>query len=208
MNKTDLLFLMLEHPENYDDNQWQEILADEECRELYTMMSKTQSVYNLQREVSDEEIDSEWNRLTKGNSTHTTMRKFTLSYKASAMFAGIIMLSSIAVAAIINLIPNNSRHEDNSEYIQHADTTRTHSTGPSDTKVADTIVLDNVSLKDMVQQIAYFYNIEVDIQNDKADELRFYFVWKQHDDITTVMEQLNQFESVNIVIEDNKIIVK
>ena len=183
MNKTDLLFLMLEHPENYDDNQWQEILADEECRELYTMMSKTQSVYNLQREVSDEEIDSEWNRLTKGNSTHTTMRKFTLSYKAAAML-------------------------DNSEYIQHADTTRTHSTGPSDTKVADTIVFDNVSLKDMVQQIAYFYNIEVDIQNDKADELRFYFVWKQHDDITTVMEQLNQFESVNIVIEDNKIIVK
>ena len=38
MNKTDLLFQMMEHPHAYTDQQWQEILMDEECRELYTLM--------------------------------------------------------------------------------------------------------------------------------------------------------------------------
>ena len=38
MNKTDLLFQMMEQPHAYTDQQWQEILADEECRELYTLM--------------------------------------------------------------------------------------------------------------------------------------------------------------------------
>ena len=41
MNKTDLLFQMMEQPHAYTDQQWQEILADEECRELYTLMAKT-----------------------------------------------------------------------------------------------------------------------------------------------------------------------
>ena len=32
MNYTDLLFNMLDHPEDYSEAQWQEILADNECR--------------------------------------------------------------------------------------------------------------------------------------------------------------------------------
>ena len=40
MRKTEQLLEMLEHPERYSESQWQEILADDECRELYTLMSK------------------------------------------------------------------------------------------------------------------------------------------------------------------------
>ena len=35
MNKTDLLFQMLDNPDQYSEAQWQDILADDECRELY-----------------------------------------------------------------------------------------------------------------------------------------------------------------------------
>ena len=64
MNKTDLLFQMMEHPHAYTDQQWQEILMDEECRELYTLMAKTKSAFDSQKEVDDETIDAEWSRLT------------------------------------------------------------------------------------------------------------------------------------------------
>ena len=47
MNKTDLLLQMMEQPQHYTAEEWQEILADEECRELYTLMSKTQSAIVL-----------------------------------------------------------------------------------------------------------------------------------------------------------------
>lgn len=33
MNKTDLLLQMMEQPQHYTEEEWQEILADEECRE-------------------------------------------------------------------------------------------------------------------------------------------------------------------------------
>ena len=47
MNKTDLLFQMLEQPERYSEAQWQEILADDECRELYTLMAKSMQNGNV-----------------------------------------------------------------------------------------------------------------------------------------------------------------
>ena len=49
MNKTDLLLQMMEQPQHYTAEEWQEILADEDCRELYTLMSKTQSAIDAAR---------------------------------------------------------------------------------------------------------------------------------------------------------------
>ena len=54
MNKTDLLLQMLEQPQRYTAEEWQEILADDECRELYTLMSETQSAVDAAR--ADEEV--------------------------------------------------------------------------------------------------------------------------------------------------------
>ena len=65
MNKTDLLLQMMEQPHQYTADQWQEILADDECRELYTLMSKTQSAVDAARadgEITDDMIDAEWQR--------------------------------------------------------------------------------------------------------------------------------------------------
>ena len=67
MNKTDLLLQMMEQPQHYTEEEWQEILADEECRELYTLLSKTQSAIDAARadkEVTDDMIDAEWQRLS------------------------------------------------------------------------------------------------------------------------------------------------
>ena len=65
MNKTDHLLQMMEQPHQYTADEWQKILADDECRELYTLMSKTQSAVDAARadeEITDELIDAEWQR--------------------------------------------------------------------------------------------------------------------------------------------------
>ena len=49
MDKTELLFRMMEQPEKYDDRQWREILSDKECHELYTMMTATRSALDAER---------------------------------------------------------------------------------------------------------------------------------------------------------------
>ena len=63
MDNTELLLRMMEQPNNYTDQQWNDILADPECRELYMLMAKTQSAFDLQHDISDEEINTEWERL-------------------------------------------------------------------------------------------------------------------------------------------------
>ena len=101
MNKTDLLLQMMEQPHRYTADQWQEILADDECRELYTLMSKTQSAVDAARadeEITDEMIDAEWQRFTQ---THLTDEKPERSWlKIAATFISILMMSGIAFAAI------------------------------------------------------------------------------------------------------------
>ena len=92
MNKTDLLFQMLEQPQAYTEQQWQEMLSDEECRELYTLMAKTQSAFYAQKEIDEETIDAEWKRLTVPSG-----RKWL---RVAAMFIGVLLISGIAIAAI------------------------------------------------------------------------------------------------------------
>lgn len=79
MNKTDLFFQMMENPELYTAEAWQEILSDKECRELYTMMSKTQSAINAthaENDITDEMIDAEWQRLTPAHHTSKSSSHF------------------------------------------------------------------------------------------------------------------------------------
>ena len=49
MDKTELLFRMMEQPEKYDEGQWREILSDKQCRDLYSMMSATKSALDAER---------------------------------------------------------------------------------------------------------------------------------------------------------------
>jgi hypothetical protein len=65
-----------------------------------------------------------------------------------------------------------------------------------------------VSLDKIARTIADFHHKEEEVKNDQAAELRFYFVWNQTDSLQTVVEQLNQFERVDIVVENDKLIVR
>ena len=60
----------------------------------------------------------------------------------------------------------------------------------------------------MLEQIAAYYNKEVEFQNDDVRQLRFYFVWKQDETLDVVLHRLNLFESVNVELKSDKIIVE
>ncbi|MCR4851980.1 MAG: DUF4974 domain-containing protein [Prevotella sp.] len=227
MNKTDLLFQMMERPQEYSEEQWQEVLADDECRELYNLMSKTQSAFDMQKNVTDDEIDAEWQRLGKHRSSffdqgqrdnsateHSSFSKVLRITKwqgqAAAMFIGILLISGIAFAAIhiAHHYSHDVEEEPTVETIEKKSPT-IHQPASKDTiVVAQPIVFDNISLDKIVHAIADYHQMETEVKNDQATELRFYFVWKQTDSLQTVVEQLNQFESVDIVVENEKLIVR
>ena len=213
MNKTDLLLQMMEQPQHYTEEEWQEILADVECRELYTLMSKTQSAIYATRadqEVTDDMINAEWQRLSD-EKQEVRSEKYSL-LKFAAMFVGILMLSGIAFAAI-----HIASLYQKSEVPQAADTMAEansslftlNSSLPADTIVKSRpVVFDNVTLDSIAKDIATYHHLDMDLQNEQASQLRFYFVWNQEESLQEVIEKLNMFEQVNLAVEDGKLIVR
>ena len=60
----------------------------------------------------------------------------------------------------------------------------------------------------MVSELASYYNKVADVQNAQAHDLRLYYKWELKDKIENVMDDLNHFDHVNLVLEDDKLIVK
>lgn len=236
MNKTDLLLQMLEHPHDYSAAEWQQILEDDECREIYELMAKTRGALDAARaceQLTDEQIDAEWQRLESDiespqldgemkkvkrepSDEHPHLR-FSFSIgrfrRIAAVFIAALMLSGIALAAIhivrqqaadkakttAQEMPTSVSHQP----IVPADTVRNDTAA-----VAETVVFDNVSLDSIAKRIAAYHHLPMEIENDEARQLRFYYAWNQKDGLQEVVEKLNMFEHVTMVVENGKLIVR
>ena len=219
MNKTDLLLQMLEHPQAYSADEWQQILLDDECRELYTLMSKIRSAIDAARadeQITDQVIDEEWQRFEAHSSLltpHSTLlTPHTALRKLAASFIGLLLVSGIALAAV--QIVRNRVGGDLQSPTQEVQASNSHQPAvPADTLTADTnikqtVTFDDVLFDQMLSEIADYYHVEAVFQNEEARQLRFYFVWYQDQPLDKVVETLNHFESVNIMMDDKKLIVR
>lgn len=236
MNKTDLLLQMLEHPHDYSAAEWQQILEDDECRELYELMAKTRGALDAARaceQLTDEQIDAEWQRLESDiesprldgkmqkvkhepSDEHPHLR-FSFSIgrfrRIAAIFIAALMLSGIALAAIH--IVRQQAADKAKTTAQEMPTTASHqSVVPADTvttdtaAVAETVVFDNVPLDSIAKRIAAYHHLPMEIENDEARQLRFYYAWNQKDGLQEVVEKLNMFEHVTMAVENGKLIVR
>ena len=204
MNKTDLLLQMMEEPHQYTAEKWQEILADDECRELYTLMSMTQSAVDTARadkEVTDEMIDGEWQRLSSVQSSFQ-IRKF------AAMFVGILMLSGIAFAAIHIIRHSDSHKEKDTVAVSIASPLTRQSPLPQDTIAAPQPKLyENVPLSDIFDELSAYYHIKVEYRNDATRQIRLFYQWKPEYSIEKVIEMLNNFEWLQLKLENNTLYI-
>ena len=205
MNKTDLLLQMMEQPHQYTAEEWQDILANDECRELYTLMSMTQSAVDAARadkEVNDEMIDEEWQRLSSGQSSFQ-LRKF------AAMFVGILMLSGIAFAAIHIVSHSNSHKEKDTVVVSIASSLTRQSPLPQDTIAAPQPKLyENVPLGDIFEELSGYYNVKVVYQNEDAPRLRLFYQWRPEYTLEKVVEMLNNFEWIQIKTENDTLFIR
>ena len=210
MNKTDLLLQMMDQPQHYTAEEWQEILADEECRELYTLMSKTQGAIDAARaeqEVTDDMIDAEWQRLSD-EKQEARSEQYSL-LKFAAMFVGILMLSGIAFAAIQSLIPSPSPKDEGSSYTQTQDTVVKHSASPSaGKKSGEAHIYDNVPLGEIFEELSAYYHVNVVYQNDDAPRLRLFYQWKPEYPLEKVVEMLNNFEWIQIETKNDTLFIR
>ena len=89
--KTDVLLHMMEQPERYTEEQWRDILSDSECRELYTLMAMTQGCLDAAKadaELTDEEIEREWEKVMKVKSERAKSEKYILPEESDTVHEG------------------------------------------------------------------------------------------------------------------------
>lgn len=193
MNKTDLLFQMMEQPQAYTEQQWQEMLSDEECRELYTLMAKTQSAFDAQKEIDEETIDAEWKRLTVPSG-----RKWL---RVAAMFIGVLLISGIAIAAI-HII--QSRSEQPKESV--VDTTSQLSTHNPQFE-ENSVRFSNTTLDSLLSVVSRHYHHAVCFRNDTLRKLRFTIGWDCSQPLSTFLNDVNEFEGLQLIDERDTIFV-
>ena len=182
----------------------------------------------VKREVEKESVpaDQEWEKfaaehadeletLEKDEPHTVTITKLMgiLPYKVAASIIGILFTAGVAFAAIH--IVHHVAGGDSKASAPETQAPNSHQpivaadTVKSDTVVIATpVVFDNVTLDSIARDIAAYHHVGMDLQNDQARQLRFYFVWKQDDSLQEVIEKLNMFEHVDMTVEDGKLIIR
>ena len=131
--------------------------------------------------------------------------------KLAASFIGVLLVSGIAFAAI-QIVRYTLQHTPKTEEV--INTPKSANVTPADTLTTDTIatpqpiIYDNIPLEKMLPEIAAHYDAKVTFVNDEARQLRFHFMWHPQKGIEKVVSDLNQFERLNITLNDNQITVK
>ena len=219
MDKTELLFRMMEQPEKYDEGQWREILSDKECHELYTMMAAARSAVEAERydqRADDTTVQQEWERFVAkhphaGNSSRPIWRR------VAAVAAVIVIAASIVVAAVhtrgFGLLQERQSSDDSTQQTPVTVTSVT-SDVTENQEVIPTLtdneahLYDDISLEQIIDDMTAKYNIqEVEWRSEEAKSLRLYYRWEPSYSIDKVVDMLNSFQAFTIQRTGNKLII-
>ena len=213
-DKINLLLSMQEHPEQYTDEQIEKMLAeDPELAELMEQLALTKRAF-VKREVDEEDVavDEEWKKFVGEHVAEMDRPQRGWFFKVAASVVGILLMAGVTFAAIHVVRMIGGKINETVIEQSEANTTTVPASVDSEGLEADAadelVVFDNIPLEKMLQQIAAYYGKEVVFENDEIRQLRFYFVWKQHDSLDATLRRLNLFESITVELKDNQLIVK
>lgn len=220
-DKTDRLFEALEDPSRFSDDEIRQMFDDEETRELYKLMSKTADALT---DTGEPDIDAEWERFAT-RQPHTAKRtgmflhivRLFADRKVAAVLTAAVSIAAVAatVAVTYSLVGPRTEQQE----LIAADTTVTHPQrlAADDNDSIDshipaaepvTVIFKNESFGNMMSRIAEYYGTTVEYSNESAKALRLYFQWDQRLPLNEIVEQLNNFDQIDLKLADNTITVK
>ena len=181
-DKMERLLKAMENPGDYTDEELEQLFEDEELRDCYNMAIKAEQGFRLRREQAE----------LHPLATHH------IWLKVAAVFIGLIMLSGITIAAI--------------QYIRYIDDKQTVQKPPVATvqpqpaaeseEPADTLrTFENEELEDILSEIADYYHLRTEYRDDEIRHIRLYIKWNKMQSAEAMVERLNGFEKVNVILD-------
>lgn len=225
MDKFEKILDIIDHQEKYSDEEIREILQDEECRKLYQTMMEVDSALENPSPIIN--VDEEWEKFsqehqlqeeaTQNAAQEAASHPITSWRKLAASIAGFVLISGIAFAAIHTYIkrsqePTQVTADTHPEVIKSDSAKQVAAkdslTHPKPEKPAIHKTFENVAFEQTISEIASYYDLQVKFENNEDKTLRLYYEWDSHLSIENIVKELNQFENVNIELQQNELIVK
>lgn len=225
MDKFEKILDIIDHQEKYSDEEIREILQDEECRKLYQTMMEVDSALENPSPIIN--VDEEWEKFsqehqlqeeaTQNAAQEAASHPITSWHKLAASIAGFVLISGIAFAAIHTYIkrsqePTQVTADTHPEVIKSDSAKQVAAKDslahPKPEKPAIHKTFENVAFEQMISEIASYYDLQVKFENNEDKTLRLYYEWDSHLSIENIVKELNQFENVNIELQQNELIVK
>lgn len=214
----DRLLDALEHPENYNDTEIEQLLTDPDAREVYEMLRKTADISAPVPEIN---IDEEWRCFEAKQPKRRPVILRWLSFMASRNTAAVVTALVGTLAVVAATIGVTHYFNANKEMAQTEQTEPQKQTAIADSNVAptdtipaettplpETIVFKGENLERILADMAGYYGVTVKFNQDAAKSLLLYFEWDQSLPLNEVVEQLNNFEQINITLTDKALTVK
>lgn len=205
VNKYDLVLDIIEHPEKYESDRLEEIMSDPETAEIYTILCKTDSAIEANKEI---DVEAEWMSFSAKHAA-PSRRYFRWVGTRAASIAAVIFTSIVAVAAGIAVTvsvaeqktePEIKENNRQTTAVSPADATTDIIIVPTDSVATDhaSVLFKDESLEKIMNEVATIYDVEVKFNNDDVSGLHLYYKLNPALSIDEVVSQLNTFEQINI----------
>ena len=210
MEKTDLLFRMMDDPGQYTDEQWREILADQECASLYEMMCKARSALDAERvdqEFTAETVDQEWARFATAHQVRTVNPFDWRKIAAAIVVLAVFGLAAAAIYSHFAHTPQTDTIENTTPTVNQQATDRTEGAVDAVADKPQAHLYDDVPLEQIINDLAAHYNVQPQWQGNEVRSLRLYYKWEPDFTLDEVVEMLNNFEAFSVKLNGNQLVI-
>lgn len=210
---------MTEHPERYSDRELREMLADPETRDLYDTLCEADSALKPAAELSDEDVEQEWQRFESEKMKSTPHAAGHIMHIFGHRVAAVTIIAVTSLAALaVGLGVMMDRHivghkadsadeaQEVANVISYAGDTITERT---DTLPgADHIVFESETLGTMLKEMTEYYGLKLEADNKTLLNIRLFYRWDRSNPMEEVVRQLNNFEKINLTLSDGTLTLK
>lgn len=220
MENYDLVYDLIEHPENFSSKEVLEILSNPEMKEIYKMFCKLSTVYNAENNISEELIDEEWERLNAEQAIKPDIQKrFKRRLKSSSRVASVSLiffssLIALAVGISVSLSVADKKPKDSTEF-SSTNVSQMVSAGDTSTSIVNEqteksgpVIFEDTPLEDILKVVSHYYDVSVKFRNPDTAEIHLFYKFDAGKPLGDIVEQLNTFERISISIDGDTIIVK
>ena len=186
MKDIEKLLRMTERPQDYSDEELQQLLSNPEMQDYYELMIKAEAGFAQMKQKENRGI------------------RFTMFLKIAAIFVGVLLLSGIAYAAYHYAVKGDSQAP-----TQEVRITKSPQQVVESQQEPDAVrTFENAELQQILQELSDYYHVGVEFRNEQARHIRLYTKWDTTASLSQIVERLNGFEKVNIQLTNNQMIAE